>query len=336
MNSRERIFAFLAGRPVDRVPLMPITMMFAARQIGAPYRRYVTDYRVLVEAQVYTARRFGFDHVSAISDPTRESADMGSPIEFFEDQPPSIIEAKALLAGKRALSSLVVPDPLGGGRMTDRVRAIAALRAEVGAESVVEGWIEGPTDAASNLRGINTLMLDFTDDPAFVEELMEFVVQVELRFARAQVEAGADVIGMGDPAASIVGPRHYARFVWPYQKKIVDGVRALGAKVRVHICGNTRRSLDLLGQLGADILDVDSAVEICEARRRTGSEQVLLGGIDPVRTLSLGTPELVRERIAACFEQAGPRYVIGAGCEVPPETPAENMEALARCADEKV
>ena len=92
------------------------------------------------------------------------------------------------------------------------------------------------------------------------------------------------------------------------------------------------RSLELLGQLRADILDVDSAVPIGEARRRTSAKQVLLGGIDPVRALSLASPPEVTERIAACYREAGPRYIIGAGCEVPPETPCANVAALAACA----
>ena len=63
---------------VDSLPLMPITMMFAADQIGQPYGKYATDYRVLVEGQLRTAERFDFDYVSCISDPGREAADCGA------------------------------------------------------------------------------------------------------------------------------------------------------------------------------------------------------------------------------------------------------------------
>ena len=55
MTGKERIRAMVAGEAVDHLPLMPITMMFAADGIGVPYRRYVTDYRVLAEAQVAIA-----------------------------------------------------------------------------------------------------------------------------------------------------------------------------------------------------------------------------------------------------------------------------------------
>ena len=49
MNGRERILALLAGQPVDRQPLMPITMMFAADHIGAKYGPYARDYQVLAQ-----------------------------------------------------------------------------------------------------------------------------------------------------------------------------------------------------------------------------------------------------------------------------------------------
>jgi MtaA/CmuA family methyltransferase len=328
MNSRERVYGFLKGEEVDRRPVMPITMMFASRQIGAPYGKYVTDHRVMVEAQIATSERFGTDQVSGISDPTRESGDLGSPVQFFEDQPPSILESEAILADKARLLTLKQPDPMGGGRMTDRVEAMSLFKKRVGHEKIVEGWVEGPADASSNLRGLNTLMLDFTDDPEFVRDLMEFCVEMELRFAKAQIEGGADLIGMGDPSSSLVGPRIYEEFFWPYQKRIVAGIHDLGALARVHVCGNTKRSFHLMGQLGADILDVDSMVPIDEARTKAGPRQVLLGGIDPVRTLSLGTPEQVREQLSECIAAAGARYIVGVGCEVPPETPAENLMAL--------
>ncbi|MCX5675431.1 MAG: uroporphyrinogen decarboxylase, partial [Planctomycetota bacterium] len=90
MTSRERVLAMMEGRPVDRLPVMAITMMLAADQIGAKYRDYALDHRVLVEAQVRTAEKFGLDYVSGISDPAREAADLGATIKYFENQPPAI------------------------------------------------------------------------------------------------------------------------------------------------------------------------------------------------------------------------------------------------------
>jgi MtaA/CmuA family methyltransferase len=328
MNSHERVDAHLAGRPVDRLPLMPITMMFAARQIGARYRDYCTDHRVLAEGQIRTAERFGFDYVNTMSDPAREAADCGARVAFFDEQPVAIVEEEALLRDKATLSGLRAPDPLGGGRMHNGVQAVALLRQRVGSSLIVEGWIEGPIAEAADLRGINTLMLDFYDDPAFVRDLFEFVVDMELRFAAAQVAAGADLVGIGDAAASLIGPDVYREFVWPYEKKLVDGLHALGTRARLHICGDTRAHLEGMGRLGCAIVDLDYLSPLAEARRRMGPDQVLLGNINPVSVLRNGTRETVSAAIAQCHRDAGPRYIVGAGCEVPRDTPPGNLLAL--------
>ena len=333
MNGRERVIAMLDGKAVDCLPVMPITMMFAVDQVGKKYYEYATDYRVLADAQVLTAETFDFDHVSAIAE-TREAPDCGAVVEYFDDQPPSVVESRALLADKSSLARLEIPDPLAGPRMNDRIKGIELLKERAGAEKIVEGWIEGPCGASADLRGINTLMLDFYDDPAFIRDVFGYTVEVGLRFARAQIKAGADIIGIGDPAASLVGPKIYEEFVWPYEKKLVDGLHELGARVRLHICGNTRHILQGMGRLGCDIVDLDSAAPLGEARAAMGPDQVLLGNIDPVRDLRDGTPESVYAAISECHRQAGPRFIVGAGCEVPRDTPAANVHAMVRYARE--
>ncbi len=332
MNGYQRVMAMLEGRPTDCLPLMPITMMFAADQAGIEYGQYAADFRKLVEAQLLVAERFDFDYVSCISDPAREAADCGAAIQYFDDQPPAVDEHNALLADKRRLATLRMPDPTGGGRMHDRVRAAALFREKVGGQLAIEGWIEGPCAEAADLRGINTLMLDFYDDPAFVTDLFEFVVQMELEFAKAQVEAGVDLIGMGDAAASLIGPHFYEQYVFRYEKRLVEGVHRLGAKVRLHICGNTSQIVGKMCQLGCDLVDIDFLVPMGDARQAAGPDVVLAGNIDPVRVLRDGTPGTITEAVAACHREAGARYVVAAGCEVPRDTPEENLRAMQQYA----
>ena len=332
MTGKERVLAALAGTETDRLPLMPITMMFAADTAGVRYRDYASDYSRLVEAQLRTAEEYGFDYVSAISDPAREAADLGAVVQYFDDQPPAIVESQALLADKDRLRTLRQPDLSARGRMRDRVEGVALLASRVGGDKVVEGWVEGPCAMAADLRGLNTLMLDFFDDPAFVEGLFDFVVAMEIEFARQQGRAGASLIGVGDAAASLIGPRFYETFVLPQECKLVAAIRATGARVRLHICGNTRKILRGMGQTGSEIVDLDSMVPIAEARAAMGPHQVLLGNIDPVRVLRDGSPDSIKAALAECHRQAGAGYVVGAGCEVPRGTPRENVLAMTHYA----
>ena len=332
MTGKQRILARLRGEPTDSLPLMPITMMFAADLAGVRYCDYARDHRVLADAQVAVADRFGFDHVSAISDPAREASDLGAAVEWFDDQPPAIVESRALLNAKSKLAGLRLPDPAAPGRMRDRVEAVRLLAERTGATRIVEGWVEGPCAMGADLRGLNTLMLDFFDDPPFVEALFDFTVRMEVEFARAQVEAGATLIGVGDAAASLIGPKLYARYVLPCEQQLIATIRALGVPVRLHICGNTKRIVEGMGQTGADIVDLDFLTPLGHARRAMRQTQVLLGNIDPVRELRDGTPASVEAALAECYRQAGAAYICGAGCEAPRGTPHANLEAMARFA----
>jgi MtaA/CmuA family methyltransferase len=299
MTGKERVLARIRHEQPDHLPLMPITMMFAAEVAGV----------------------------------ARETADLGGAIEWFDDQPPAVIESRAVLHEKSVLDGLPLPDPLApGSRMKDRVDGVALLAREAGDELIVEGWVEGPCALAADLRGLNTLMLDFIDDPPFVEALFDYCVRLEVQFARAQVEAGATLMGIGDAAASLIGPRLYHQFVLPYEQKLIAAIREMGVPVRLHICGNTRKIAKGMGETGADIVDLDFLTPMDEARAAMPEPQVLLGNIDPVRVLRDGTPEQVEAALDACFRAAEPSYIAGPGCETPRGTPFENMEAMARFA----
>jgi MtaA/CmuA family methyltransferase len=329
MNSRERFFATLKGEPTDRLPLVPISMMAAADVVGAPYRDYATDYRVHVRGQLAFAEKYDIDHLSAISDPATEAADCGAVVLYYDDHPPALDEEQSLLRDKKTLKTLKVPDPAAGRRMSNRVRVVESLREQAGEEKIVEGWIEGPVAQSCDLRGINRMMIDFYDDPPFVRDLMEFVFELEMKYARAQVEAGADVIGVGDAAASLIGPDLYREFALPFHKRYVEELHRMGAPVRLHICGNARPVLPCLPELQVDLVDLDSLVPIAEARNQAGPEQVIAGNIDPVSILRDATSERVREAITRCWEDAGRRaYMVAAGCEIPRDTSPENLMAL--------
>lgn len=335
MNGKQRILNMIGGAPVDHLPFMPITMMFAGDVAGIRYGDYARDHRKLVEAQLRVAETFGADHVSAISDPAREASDLGAAVEWFDDQPPAINESKALLEDKAKLAHLQVPDPLAGARMSDRVAGVALLAEKAGSTHLVEGWIEGPVAMAADLRGVNALMLDFHDDPEFVVALFDFVVEMEFQFARAQVEAGATVMGIGDAAASLIGPKLYEKYVFAEECKLIERVSGLGVPVRLHICGNTRRIVGGMVKTGSAIVDLDFLTPLSEARAAAGPEQVLLGNIDPVRVLRDGTPESVTAAMEQCWQEAGPRWIVSAGCEVPRGTPPENLMAMKRFAESR-
>lgn len=326
MNAYERTLATVRGEPRDRLSCQPIFMTFAARLAGISYRRYVTQASALVEAQLRLCETFEIDVVSCCSDAWREAHDCGTELRYFDEAPPAC--SNHLLADKSRLSSIRMPVGGLGPRMSDRVEAVARFRQVVGGVIPILGWVEGPVAEAADLRGLNELMLDTVDDLPFVLELFEFVTQMEIVFARAQVDAGADIIGIGDAAASLVSRAFYEEYALAFEQRIIDAVHEAGALVRLHVCGNASHLLECFRRLGPDLVDIDYPVPFAGIRERIGSKTVLLGNVDPVAVVRDGSPERIGAAVRACHREAGSRFMVGAGCEIPPDTPEENVRAL--------
>ncbi len=333
MNSRERLARIAEGASVDRVPVQPINMMYAARYAGIQFRTYVRDWRELVRAQLKVLEDFGIDIVTLCSDPCREVEDLGGTARYFPDQSPTPDPVAPLLKDKERLATLQQPDPLGGGRMHDRVKGVEALARAVGKDVPILGWVEGPIAEAADLRGLTNIMYDVVGDEDYVRELFAFINELEYNFARAQVEAGADWIGIGDAAASQIDPDTYEALILPAEIELVKRIKTTGAKVRMHICGKINHLLPGLARLGADMIDIDSPTDIGLARQHLGPDVMILGNLEPVGCfLGKGPAEIIAE-IEACAAKVGPRYVIGAGCEIPPGTPDANVRAMVEAGE---
>ncbi|MEI6389235.1 MAG: uroporphyrinogen decarboxylase family protein, partial [Spirochaetota bacterium] len=306
---------------------MPISMSIAADEIGVPYLHYATDFRQQAGGQLAFAEAFGADLVSVISDPAVEAADLGAAIIAPEDQPASLDDLHSLLMEKSALAQLTLPAGGSGRRMTNRLAAVEAL-ASAGSDLLVEGWVEGPCAEAADLRGLSRFMMDLYDDPSFARELLDFVTEFEIAFARAQIAAGAGIIGVGDAASSLIGPELFGEFILERHRRYVAAIHEAGALARLHICGKSGPLLSMTAQLGYDIIDLDSMVEIAEARSAAGPAQVFNGNLDPVRVVRDGNPASIVAALGACSAAAGGAWIVGAGCEIPRGTARANILAM--------
>ncbi len=326
MNSLERYLATLEGRPVDHLARIPILMQFAAEYIGSHYGAFASDYKVLTEANLVCARDFGIDQLSTISDPYRETQGYGAKIIYERDMVPYC--EKYLLEDDPDLTKLTRPDPLTSERMSDRIKAVRNYHERAGGEYSILGWVEGPAAEATDLRRMDNFFMDLIDDEEYAGELMDMCVDVALDFARAQIDAGADTIGIGDAAASQISRDIYEELILPRQQRLVSGLKELGAKVRMHICGNITHLLPGLASLELDIIDVDHMVDLGTVRKELGTRRVIAGNIDPVSGVLRSTPDAIRKTIRDCYALAGNPFMVGAGCEIPSRTPLENLHAL--------
>ncbi len=323
MNSRERLFAVLEGGKTDRIPNLNIMMQYAAREIGQPYSVFCRDHKALVRGNIACAQKYGLDCVTTMSDPMREGADLGMEVFFPEDDVPY---SKSFLIQEKAELLKLKPLPvLEGGRKYETVAAIELYKKELGDEFPVFGWVEGCFAQAADLRGVDRFFFDLFDDETFARDLLDFCLEQELIYAKAQIEAGADLIGLGDAIASVAGANLYRELAVEYEIKILKAIREMGAKTKLHICGNTSPFLDAIPAEYCDIVDVDWMVDLGAAVRAFGGKSCVSGNYDPVAVMLQGTPESIDRAVRECADVGGSRYISAAGCEVPKFTPPENL-----------
>ncbi len=326
MTSKERIYAILRGRPVGRPAVTPIFMAWAAHFIGRTYRDYYLDCDVLVKAQLAAAEAFNLDQVSAISDPWREASAYGMTFEY-----PAEGVGKPLgylIQNTEDIEKIQLLNPNEHLRMKQRIDSIRMMAKAVGQTHSVLGWVEGPFAEYADLRGLEAALMDLMDSPDLFEQVAEILVQNAIRFAQAQIQAGADMVGIGDAAASLIGLDLYQRHVFPFEKKLMDGIHEAGAVAKLHICGNIKAIIAQMAKTGADVVDVDWMVPLREARKLVGPDVTLCGNFDPSGVLLQGTPDSVADAARACIRDGGVRFILMPGCEVPMDTPEANIRAF--------
>ena len=329
MLPRERFFRTIQNQKTDKIPNFNIIMGFSAAYSGRTYREYASDYRVLCESDIKCSEKFSIDLLSAISDPMREAEGFGANVVLPEDDVPysPVALVQDIYTAKDVLKTY---DPYNGRRTEDRLRAVEYFRKN-GGEYAVGGWVEGAFAECCDLRGINDFLADVAcEDPEVIHEMLRIVNEQAIRFAVEQVKAGADIVGIGDAATSLISPDMYREFALPYQKAIVEAVHAAGGRTKLHICGNTTAVLPYMIETGTDVVDLDWMVDLRRAKEIIGDRKTIISGnYDPVAVLLQGTPDSVRESVHACRAAVPTNYISSAGCEVPRDTPPENLLAVA-------
>ncbi len=326
MTSKERIQAILRGEPVDRPAVTPIFMSWAAGFIGRTYRDYYLDGDVLAESQMAVTKAFHLDQVSAISDPWREASAYGMEFDYPENgvgRP-----RRVLIESPRDVSRIKPFAIEAAPRPAQRIESVRKMAKAVGRTHSVLGWVEGPLALYADVRGVESMFLDLIDNPQMYLRAAQTIIENQIRFARAQVAAGADMVGVGDAVASQISPSMYRQFVLPFEKKLFEAIHEAGAAVKLHICGNIRQNIRFMAETGCDIVDADWMVPLDEARKAVGPRITLAGNFDPAGVLLQGTPQEVADAARRNIAMGGARFILQPGCEVPPGTPEANIRAF--------
>ncbi len=329
MNSKERCLNTIQGLPVDRVPVFPLLMFFAADRAKITYRDYATNGHAMAEAQLKIQERFSVDAITSCSDAFRISADLGGEMLYPENQPPHL--ATPIIKTEADLKKLNKPDPNKlGSRMADRVVGTSDMVKALGDECLVLGWVDMPFAEACSICGITEFMTLLYDNPKLAHQILGFLCDIVIDFCRAQLDVGSPMIGAGDAAASLISPELYREFALPYEQRVCEAVHQSGGLVKLHICGNTSSLLSEIVCCGADLFNVDHLVDFTQACDVFGkSNKCFKGNLDPVGDMLQATPEKCQNKAMECLRLAhGSRYMLSAGCEVPAGISDEVFESF--------
>lgn len=336
MNSVERVGAAIERREPDRVPVDLHNFQLAARASGMPMSQVFRDGELLAEAMLTSWREFGHDMILLENGTGCNAEACGVEVHYRDDTAP--VAGRPILDSLTKVAELEVPDPYVTFPMSEILKATRILAREIGDQT----WIcaradQGPMDLAAQLRGISEFMMDLAtgEEDDLVHALLDYSRRVVTRYAYALIECGGRSTSIGEPIAgpAMISPRHYRRYPWSHERRMVSELKKHGIILHLHICGDTQPITDDFIATGAQVLEIDHKTDAARLKAAARNKTCLLGNID-TNLLALGTGAEIdaacRELIDICKPGSG--FILGPGCAMSPVTPAENIHALVESA----
>ena len=225
---------------------------------------------------------------------------------------------------------------IGSGRTSIYIEAIEKATKAITDRPVFAGMI-GPFSLAGRLLDVSEIMMDCYDDPDMVHLVLEKSTNFLIEYAKAYKAVGANGIVIAEPVAGLLSPSLEAEFSSPYIKKLVDAVQDDNFAVIYHNCGdNVSHMVDSIVTTGCAAYHFGNAVDMEEMILKMPQNSIVMGNIDPVGTLRMGTPDTVKETTLSLLERCSkyPNFVLSSGCDIPPLTPWKNIEAFFESANE--
>jgi uroporphyrinogen-III decarboxylase len=226
---------------------------------------------------------------------------------------------------------------------------IAKRYDEIGDAGILRGFVWGDQAGcwqhAACLMDINDLILKTFDDPDWVHQLLNILLEKKLQFIETMKGAKFDLIETGGGAASstLISPSLHETFCLPYDRRMHDALHDLGFKITYHTCGGTLSIEEMIVANGTDASETLAPISIgsnqdpWDLKSKVGDRIALIGGIDQFNTLTTATDDQVRAMVHKLFESVGYEggYILSCADHFF-ETPAEKLEVYAAAARECV
>jgi uroporphyrinogen decarboxylase len=332
MNSLERLIAAGSGEPIDCIPVAPGIGHYSAYQARQPMTEVAFNPELMADVVLKSLERHGYDSCSPITDYGIGTESMGS-TAVVRDWEQTFV-ADFAVKSRADVARLRLPDPLRDGRMPVVLECERILVEKVGKVAGVNGGLAGPLSFAANLRGPQQILYDVLEDRPLVTELVQISLEAVKSFGEAQIiHGGVKTVNVYEPITTLISTAAGDEFSFPYLEELIRHLHGLGAKVLLHICNDTTRLLERMVKVGADILSLDVQVDLGRAKQVAGARASVSGNV-ATHNLAMAGPDAIYAEACRCIERAGAggRYTLSSSCEVPIETPAENIDAMVRAA----
>ncbi len=310
----------------DAVHAIPVMTYPGLPLAGETLPALVTDGEAQYRCLRALAERYRTAAVLTVMDLSAEAEAFGSPVKFSDTEVPTV--TGALVHDLEEARALAVP-AVGAARTGASLRA-ATLAAESITDRVVFGGQIGPVSLASRLVGMTPLMLAMRRNPDFVHAVLEKATAFLVAYAGAFREAGANGLVIAEPVAGLLSPKQCDESSSRYVARIVDAVQDESFLVALHNCGNVVPLVPSMLSTGAAALHIGNAVAMTEVMPQVPQDRLVLGNVSPSAAFRIGTPESMADTVWQLLREMAPyrNFVLSSGCDVPPGTPLENVDAF--------
>jgi uroporphyrinogen decarboxylase len=328
-NMKNWVTEYLAS-PVKKA--MPILSFPGIQLIGCTVEDVVRSGELQAKCMKAVADRFDTGAACSLMDLSVEAEAFGSVVHYNSDEVPTINEA--LIHDEDEAEALKVP-VVGDGRTGECVKGIEKACQLITDRPVLAGMI-GPYSLAGRLLDMTEIMILCYEEPEMVETVLGKVTEFLVEYAKAFKAVGANGVVIAEPAAGLLSPNLMDEFSTPYVQKIREAVEDENFLVMYHNCGNIEPLMKNMIEIDANAYSFGNAIDIETTLKALPAENMIIGNIDPAGTLRNGTPESIRKETTELLERCGkyPNFVIASGCDIPPMTPIENLDAFFEAVQE--
>lgn len=276
----------------------------------------------------------------SLMDLSVEAECFGAEIRVSDDEVPtivgSVLDTEIDEDERMAQAEAMEVPAIGAGRTQIYIDAIAKAVEDITDRPVFAGVI-GPFSLAGRLMDVTSSMIYCYDEPDMVHVVLEKATEFIINYIKAYKEVGANGVVMAEPLAGLLSPALAQEFSGDYCKKIVDAVRDENFAFIYHNCGNTANvTLDSILSCGASAYHFGNAVDMAEILSKVPADTICMGNVDPAGQFRNGTPASVREATLEVMEKccSYPNFVISSGCDIPPLSSWDNIDAFFAAVDE--